>query len=147
MTDTKTLTFTRSLSADPARVAEAVTSAEARMTWGTPDAEMVVLIEGQPDPAPGVREVSTCGPRDNPYVTVRTDWVEITPTRISYAETLEAEGDAFATSMAIFELTATGKGTDMAVTVFVASFVGAEALPEVESGWSHAVDGLTRYLS
>jgi uncharacterized protein YndB with AHSA1/START domain len=147
MTDTRTLTFARSLNADPARVAAALTSAEARMAWGTPDADMVVLIEDQPEPAPGVREVSCCGPKENPYVTVRTDWVEITPTRISYAETLEAEGDAFATSLAIFELTPAGQGTDMAVTVFVASFAGEEALPEVEGGWHHAIDGLTGYLA
>ncbi|OAN80988.1 hypothetical protein A8B78_09870 [Jannaschia sp. EhC01] len=146
MTDTNTLTFARKLPADPARVATALTSPEARMAWGTPDADMVVLIKDQPAPAPGVREISTCGPADNPYVTVRTDWVEITPTRISYAETLEAEGAAFATSLAIFDLAATGTTTDLDVTIFVASFAGQEVLPEVEGGWTHALENLARHI-
>lgn len=147
MTDTKTLTFTRTLPADPARVLIALTSAEARMVWGTPDADAVVLIKDQPDPAPGVREVSTCGPAENPYVTVRTDWIEIIPARVSYAETLEAEGDAFATSLAVFDLAAVDGQTQMHVTIFVASFAGEDVLPEVEFGWTHALESLARYLS
>ncbi|ABD53855.1 SRPBCC family protein [Jannaschia sp. CCS1] len=147
MTDTKTLTFSRTLAADPDRVATALTNAAARMEWGTPDADMVVLIDGQPDPAPGVREVSTCGPRDNPYVTVHTDWIEITPSRISYAETLIAEGDAFATSLAIFTLTATGARTDLDATILVASFAGEEALAEVEGGWTHTIESLSQYVA
>ncbi|GAB5448740.1 SRPBCC family protein [Gymnodinialimonas sp.] len=147
MTDTKTLTFTRTLPADAARVARALTSAQARMEWGPPDADMVVLIEDQPDPAPGVREISTCGPKENPYVTVRTDWIQITPARISYAETLEAEGEPFATSLGIFDLTEAEGSTDLKVTIFVASFAGEEVLPEVEGGWTHALENLTRHLS
>lgn len=146
MIDTKTLTFTRTLDADAARVATALTSAEARMEWGTPDADTIVLIENQPEPAPGVREVSTCGPKDNPYVTVTTDWIEITPARITYAETLEAEGEAFATSLAIFDITAQDAQTQLSATIMVASFAGAEVLPEVEGGWTHAIENLTRHL-
>lgn len=147
MTDTKTLSFTRKLPADAARVANALTSAEARMEWGPPDAEMVVLIENQPTPAPGVREVSTCGPADNPYVTVRTDWIEITPARVSYAETLEAGGEAFATSLAIFDIAADDTQTELTATIMVASFAGEEVLPEVEGGWTHALENLTRHLT
>lgn len=146
MTDTKTLTFTRTLTAAPARVADALTSAEARMTWGTPDADMIVLIKDQPTPAPGVREVSTCGPAENPYVDVTTDWIEITPTRISYAETLAAEGCAFATSLAIFDLSEDGASTRLLATIMVASFAGEEVLPEVEGGWTHAIESLTRHV-
>lgn len=146
MTDTKTLTFSRTMPADPAQVASALTDPKARMAWGSPDADTLVLIEDQPAAAPGVREVSTCGPAGNPYVKVQTDWIEITPTRLTYAETLEAEGEAFATSMAIYDLTASGSETQLSVTVFVASFAGEEVLPEVESGWTHAFESLTRYL-
>lgn len=147
MTDTKTLTFTRTLPATPARVVSALTSAAARMEWGTPDADTIVLIENQPDPAPGVREISTCGPVDNPYVTVTTDWIEITPTRITYAETLAANGDTFATSFAIFDLTAQGAQTHLETTIMVASFAGADVLPEVESGWTHAMENLSKHLT
>lgn len=147
MIDTKILTFTRTLPAPPARVLHAMTSAEARMLWGPPDADMVVVIENQPEPAPGVREVSTCGPKGTPYVTVLTDWIEITEGRITYAETLQAEGESFATSLAIFDLTPDGDQTQMTSTVMVASLAGPEVLPEVEGGWTHALDSLSRHLA
>ncbi len=146
MSDYRILTFSRTLNVDPARVVTALTSAQARMEWGPPDAETVVVIENQPDPEPGVREVSTCGPDGNPYVTVLTDWIEITPTRVSYAETLMAEGQSFATSLALFDLVPNGTDTDLEATIMVASLAGPEVLPEVEFGWTHAIDALARYL-
>lgn len=147
MTDTKTLTFARMFAADPKRVGTALTSPEARMDWGRPDADTVVVIKDQPAPAPGVREMSTCGPADNPYVTVLTDWIEITPTRVSYAETLAAEGEVFATSLAIFDIAREGSQTRLSATILVASFAGAEVLPEVEGGWTHAMENLSRHLA
>ncbi|WP_224813811.1 hypothetical protein [Hasllibacter sp. MH4015] len=146
MTDTKILTFSRRLGHPPGRVLHALTDAKARMTWGPPDADMVVLIEGQPDPAPGIRETSTCGPRENPYVTVETDWILLDQARVSYAETLSAEGEAFATSLAVFDMAATEAGTDLDVTILVASFAGPEVLPEVEGGWTFSLKNIARYL-
>lgn len=147
MTDTKTLTFSRQLPSAPAKVHAALTDAAARMVWGPPDTDMVVLIENQPAPAPGIREVSRCGPAADPYVTVTTDWIEITPTRISFAETLAAEGAAFATTLAIYDLAADGTGTALSLTLLVASFAGPEVLPEVEAGWTHALRNLETHLA
>ncbi len=146
MTDTETLTFSRNLSAAPDRVLKALTEADARMAWGPPDADTVVLIEDQPEAAPGVRETSRCGPAENPYVTVQTDWILLGPDRVSYAETLSAEGDAFATSLAIFDLEETPNGTEMSATILVASFAGPDVIPEVQSGWTHSVESLARYI-
>ena len=147
MTETTTLTFTRALPAPPARVFTALTSAADRMVWGPPDTGHVVLIEGQPAPAPGVREISRCGPADNPYVTVSTDWVLLDPTCITYAETLEAEGTVLGTSLAVFDLMETAHGTDLSATIIVASYVGPEIFPEVEGGWTHALRNLESHLS
>ena len=147
MTDTKTLTYSRTLPAAPARVAQALTDPAARMAWGPPDADSVVQIEGQPVPAPGVRDIARAGPRDNPYVDVTTDWIEISDSRVTYAESLAAEGEAFATSFAVLSLSAQGTQTQLDATIFVASFAGAEVLPEVEGGWVHALDALARHLS
>lgn len=147
MTHTKTLTFTRTLPATTTRVHAALTSSEDRAIWGAPDADSVVEIHNQPAPAPGVRETSLVGPAGNPYVTAQTDWIILTPTRITYAETLEAEGEAFATSLAIFDLTAQGDQTHLTATICAVSYAGEEVLPEVTSGWTHALDALANHLT
>lgn len=141
------LQFTRSFGADTDRVFTALTNPADRMAWGPPDTGHVVLIENQPEPAPGVREVSRCGPRDNPYVDVATDWVVLdAPSRLIYAETLSAEGDVLGTSLATFELSASDAGTDLRATIHLVSFVGEEMLGEFEGGWSHAMDSLARHI-
>lgn len=147
MSDFDTLTFHRPLSAPPARVYRALISAKDRQIWGPPDANSVVIIEDQTDPAPGIRETSRCGPADNPYVTVWTDWVLMEPdTRLVYAETLSAEGAALGVSLATCDLTPDGPGTALSLTVQIASFVGAEMLSEFQGGWTHAIDSLARHL-
>ncbi|MEJ6392500.1 SRPBCC domain-containing protein [Gymnodinialimonas sp. 2305UL16-5] len=146
MTDTKTLTFVRALTADPARVYRALTSAEARMAWGPPGPDQVVIIENQPEAAPGLREHSRCGPADNPYVDVHTDWILLEPERIAYAETLLAEGTTLGTSLAVFDLTQSKSGTDLAATIMVASYIGDEMFAEFEAGWTHAMENLTQHL-
>lgn len=146
MTETKTLTFTRTMPAAPERVIAALTNPKDRMIWGTPAPEMALLIEGQPVAAPGVRETSHVGPVGTPYVTVFTDWIILDQTRVTYAETLEAEGAAFATSLADFQLTADGRKTALSLTVTVFSFVGEDAISEVAQGWTHAVNALSTHL-
>jgi uncharacterized protein YndB with AHSA1/START domain len=145
MTDARTLTFTRDLAAPPDRILRALTEPAARMAWGPPDADTVVLIEGQPEAAPGLRETSYCGPAGNPYVTVRTDWILLDPARVTYAETLEAEGEAFATSLAIFDLAETGDGTRLDITILIASYAGLEVFAEVAAGWTHALENFAKY--
>ncbi|MEM9872847.1 MAG: SRPBCC domain-containing protein [Pseudomonadota bacterium] len=141
------LQFERRLEAAPSRVFEALISAEDRMAWGPPDTGSVVLIDGQPAAAPGARELSRCGPRDNPYVDVATDWILIeAPSRLIYAETLTAEGAPLGTSLATNELESAGGGTVLRLTVQLVSFVGAEMMGEFEHGWRHAMDGLAAHL-
>jgi len=142
-----TLEFTRTLAGNPARVFQALTSAADRMAWGPPDASSVVIIENQPDPALGAREVSRCGPRGNPYVDVATDWIVMEASaRLVYAETLSAEGETLACSLATFSLSADGTGTGLCATVQIVSFVGDDMMGEYEGGWSHALDNLARLV-
>ncbi len=147
MTDFATLTFERSLKKAPAQVFDALTKAEARTVWGPPDTGHVVLIEGQPDPAPGLREVSRCGPTENPYVTVHTDWVIMeASSRLVYAETLIAEDTVLGVTLAVAELTEVPEGTQLSLHLDLTSFVGAEAIGEFEAGWSHALGNLVAYV-
>ena len=142
-----TLEFTRTLGADPARVFTALTNQSDRMAWGPPDADSVVIIEDQPDAAPGVRETSRVGPRDNPYGDVATDWIVMEePASLIYAETLSAEGETLGCSLATFELSADGAGTSMQASIQIISFVGEEMMGEFEGGWTHALDNLTRHF-
>lgn len=147
MTDTGTLRLSRAIKAAPDTVYTALIDPAARSAWGPPGDGHVVLIEGQPTPAPGIREVSRCGPIDNPYVTVLTDWVLMEPaTRLVYAETLMAEGAALGASLACYDLIASDTGTDLTVTIQIMSFIGDEMLSEFEGGWTHAFENLTRYI-
>jgi len=146
MTQTKTLTFKRRFPVAPPRVVKALTDADDRMIWGAPDADMALLIHDQPDPAPGIRDTARVGPTGTPYVTVLTDWIIIDPARVTYAETLEAEGAPFATSLAVFDLSTDGQNTDLLLTVMVASYAGADVIPEVESGWTNAIATLSGHL-
>ena len=141
------LQFDRTLTSAPARVFEALISPADRMAWGPPGTDQVVLIEGQPEAAPGVREMSRCGPRDNPYVDVATDWVLMeAPNRLLFVETLMAEGEPLGTSLATYELTEAGTGTHLRLTVQLVSFVGEEMMGEFEGGWTHALDNLVAHV-
>ncbi|MDA7428565.1 SRPBCC domain-containing protein [Primorskyibacter aestuariivivens] len=145
-TDTGTLRLSRAIKAAPDTVYTALIDPAARSAWGPPGDGHVVRIEGQPAPSPGIREVSRCGPADNPYVTVLTDWVLMEPaTRLVYAETLMAEGAALGSSLACCDLTASDIGTNLTVTVQIMSFIGDEMLSEFEGGWTHAFENLARY--
>ena len=141
------LQFTRTLNAAPDRVFTALTSPQDRMAWSPPDNDSVLLIEGQPAPEPGVREMSRVGPRENPYVDAATDWVVMeAPTRLIYAETLSAEGEALGTSLATFELAADGDGTALRATIQLVNFAGEEMRGEIEAGWTHAIEALASYV-
>ena len=142
-----TLEFTRTLGSDPARVFTALTNQADRMAWGPPDVDTVVIIEDQPEAAPGVRETARVGPRDNPYVDVATDWIVMeAPSRLIYTETLSAEGETLGCSLATFELSPEGAGTAMQASIQFISFVGAEMTGEMEAGWTHAMDSLARHV-
>ena len=141
------LQFTKALTASPGRVFQALTNPADRMAWGAPDAQSVVLIEGQPAAAPGVREMSRVGPRENPYVDAATDWIVMEhPTRLIYAETLSADGETLVTGLATFELSADGSGTDLRATIQIANFAGEEMYEEVASGWENAIAALAAHL-
>ena len=142
------LQFERQLAAQPDRVFEALISPQDRMAWGPPDVSSVVLIDTPESPAPGGRELSRVGPRENPYVDVATDWVVIEPsTRLIYAETLSAEGAVLATSLATYELAQSETGTDLRATIHLANFAGPEMMPEIEGGWTHAFDALAAHVT
>lgn len=146
MTDTGTLRLSRVIKAAPDTLYTALIDPAARSAWGPPGEGHVVLIEGQPAPAPGIREVSRCGPSDNPYVTVLTDWVLMEPgARLVFAETLMAEGAPLGASLACYDLKSTDTGTDLTVTIQIMSFIGDEMLSEFEGGWTHAFENLVRY--
>ncbi len=142
-----TLNFDRHVPVAASRVFSALISPEDRMAWGPPDTGSIVVITDQPAPAEGVRELSKCGPRDNPYVDVATDWVLIdAPRRLIFAETLLAEGEILGTSLATYELTEASGGTDLRLTVQLVNFAGEEMMGEFEGGWTHALNNLTAYF-
>lgn len=148
MTHRETLTFTRALPCSPERTFDALTSAEARQVWGAPDADSVYVIEGSPCAVEGARDTGRVGPREEPYVTVHTDWILLGPAeRVVYVETLVAEGAALSTSLVEAEIAASEGGTRLDLTVRLSCYVGEEMMGELLAGWEHGVAALMLYLS
>ncbi|GIT92842.1 hypothetical protein JANAI62_33000 [Jannaschia pagri] len=147
-TDPKTLVFSRLLPASPQRTYDALIDPAARQIWGPPDADSVVLIDGDQPVVEGGRETSRCGPKDNPYVTVLTDWIILAPgSRLTYAETLVAEGAPLGVTLATADLEPDANGTRLTLTLQIVSYVGSEMLAEFEGGWTHAITNLEVYVS
>ncbi|MEM7490648.1 MAG: hypothetical protein AAF390_16140 [Pseudomonadota bacterium] len=106
-----------------------------------------MLIEDQPGAAEGIREVSRCGPRDDPSVTVWTDWIILTaPSRVVYAETLIEGGAHLGVTLAQYDLAAAGNGSHLDVHLSITSFAGADLIAGFSEGWTHALANLTAYL-
>ena len=140
--------FDRTLNATPDRVFQALTDAQDRMAWGAPDTNSVHIIDAPAPLEPGAREMGRVGPRDNPYVEVATDWIILeAPTRLVYAETLSAEGEALGTSLATFELSDQGTNTALRATIQIANFAGEGMRAEMEAGWTHAMEALASHVA
>ncbi|MEM8848893.1 MAG: hypothetical protein AAGE03_02550 [Pseudomonadota bacterium] len=147
MTHRDTLALTRDLKASPARLFDALISPKARTLWGPPGPDMVVLIKDQPAPAEGVREVSRCGPRDDPSVTVWTDWIILTPpSRVICAETLIEGGAHLGVTLAQYDISETAMGSHLDLHLTLASFIGAEMIDGFKDGWTHALANLIDHL-
>lgn len=146
MADTGLITLSRTIKATPLRVYDVLVSPDARRIWAPPDDGSILVIDGQPTPAPGVREVAQVGPAESPYVDATTDWILMEPgQRLVYSEMLQAEGMVLGISFATLELEPDGQGTALQVTVQIVSFTGEETMGEMESGWTHALDSLVSF--
>lgn len=123
-----------------------LTDPEARSKWGGPNDDDVLLMDYH-DIQEGGRDQHRCGPKENPAYTVQTDWFRIDgPGFACFTETVDAEGMRIATSLVTYALASKTGGTELLVDVYVSSFVGPEALPDFEAGWTSALARLTKII-
>ncbi len=145
--DTGTFDLTRSLPLPPDRLWPLLTDPHHRDHWGAPS-DGTVLVTEVSDLRIGGQDRHRCGPADAPDFTVLTRWYHLeAPARAVFTETLDIGGTAIFTSLVTYVLRPTADGTDLALTVALASFTGADAMPDVRDGWTGGLANLDRYIA
>ncbi|KAA9010427.1 SRPBCC family protein [Histidinibacterium aquaticum] len=146
MTDFATLTLSREYPCPPGRLFVLLTNPEARAIWGAPSDDVVIEID-EADIRPGGSEVARCGPKDNPEFDVVAQFHAIEPdTRMVLTETLTVGGEMLSVSLVTTDLEATGTGTELTVTLQVASLSGPETAAGYQEGWEGALANLARLV-
>ncbi|MEL6700887.1 MAG: SRPBCC domain-containing protein [Pseudomonadota bacterium] len=146
-TDTDTFTFTRSFDLPPAKLWHLLTAPEAREIWGAPNDE-TVLETLSADFTPGGTEHHRCGPKEAPEFEVTTRWYHIdAPQRVTFTEQIHAGGATLGASLVTYALTPIAKGTDLSVTVAVASFVGPDMVDDFRDGWTGGLAQLDKLIA
>lgn len=134
----------RSYGVAPERLWHLLTDAEARSAWSGPSDDDVLVVEAA-DVTEGGVDRHRCGPAEAPEWTATTRWYRLAPQdAATFTEMLEAGGMRLAVSLVDCALEPSAGGTRLVVHVSAVSFVGPEALAEVEAGWTSALGRLER---
>lgn len=145
--DTGHFEMSRELGLSPARLWDVLTDAGHREQWGAPEEGMVLTVEAS-DLREGGAERHRCGPADAPDFIVDTRWYRLDAPRMAvFTETIVVGGEAMATSLVTYALSAAGKGTRLEVGVAVSSFTGPEAPGEFQGGWEGGLANLETYVA
>lgn len=142
--DFDTITLTRDIACPPDRLFHLLTDRKARETWGAPGEGIVVIIDAF-DMRPGGREVSRCGPAENPEFKVVSDFHVIdAPHRLICTESLDFGQGPASVSLITQTVAAGGKGSLLTVTLQIASLIGPDMAADYRTGWNGGLDNLTR---
>lgn len=143
-TDTAEFTFQRRFPVSPDQLWHLLTDPHLRATWNGPseDSQMVPVTS---DLRVGGTDRHRCGPQDAPEFEVETRWYWLdAPTNAAFTETVEAGGEAVATSLVTYRVTPQSTGSELHVTVAISSFCGPEAPMEFSAGWENALAALQK---
>ncbi|SIO05700.1 SRPBCC domain-containing protein [Vannielia litorea] len=139
-----TLTLTRSIAAPPARLFPLMTEPAYRAEWGAPT-ENTRLDIVEADIRPGGRELSRCGPKDNPEFEVTTDFHHLdAPALLVFTETIRIDGAPLSCGLCSIEITPEGTGSHLTVTAQLSSLIGDEMAAGYTQGWTAALANLAR---
>ena len=143
--DFDTITLTREVACPPDRLFHLMTDREARQVWGAPDDRTVMRIDHH-DLRPGGREVSVCGPKDNPEFAVTADFhVVDAPRLLIMSETMEFGQGPASISLVTQEVAERPEGGSvLTVTVQVASLIGEPMIDGYREGWGGSLANLIR---
>jgi len=139
-----TLTLSREIAAPPDRLFPLLTEPAYRAEWGAPNEGVTLEIDAA-DIRPGGRELSRCGPRENPEFEVTTDFHVIeAPALMLFTETIRIGGDTLSSGLVALELAPEGAGSRITVTSQLASLIGDEMAGGYTEGWTAALNNLAR---
>jgi len=139
---TGTFTLDRSFNLTPDQLWHLLTDPAERTKWGAPSDDDVLILESH-DLREGGRDRHFCGPKDNPEFAVDTLWYHLEgPTLACFTETLEAGGARLSVSLVTYDLVKTETGTDLGITVTVASVCGEDVTADHLEGWTSGIDRL-----
>ena len=139
-----TLTLTKTIAAPPTSLFPLMTQPDYRAEWGAPT-ENTRLDIVEADIRPGGRELSRCGPADNPEFEVTTDFHHLeAPSLLTFTETIRIEGAPISCGLCTVEIAPEGPGTRLTVTAQLSSLIGDEMAAGYTEGWTAALANLDR---
>lgn len=141
MADYETLILEREIAAPPGRVFDLLTDRGARERWAAPDESSVVIIDYF-DCRPGGREEIRCGPKAAPEFETTGLFHVVTPEFLSFTETLSVGGKVIAAALCGHEISQSGAGARLCVTLQITSLAGPGIFGDYRNGWSAALDNL-----
>lgn len=144
----ETLVVKRTLAASPPRVFKAFADAGQREIWGAPSETAGFIVEQDQFRVYGT-DIVRCGPADDPQTIVETRYLAIVENRlIVVSEKVIDDGNLLAMSQITTDVQpAKGGGTQLCITVQIASLVGQGMIANTKTGHNGSLDNLQRYLA
>ena len=141
-----TIVLERAYPAPVERVFAEFADPHARAKWSAPSNDALVYEET--DFREGGRDVFRCGPpNDLRFLGVTTYQVIAPNSCVISTETLSEGGKRLAVALNTLNFEPTADGTNLKITVQLASFAGADMVGGYESGNRGALEGLSRHLT
>lgn len=140
-----TINLKRAFSMSAEHIFSEFADPQARAKWSAPSND--ALIYDESDFREGGRDVFRCGPADDLRFQGTTTYHVIVPNKcVISTETLVQGKSRLAVALNTLEFVPTEKGSNLEVTIQIASFVGPEMIKGYESGNRSALEGLARHL-
>jgi uncharacterized protein YndB with AHSA1/START domain len=140
-----TIKLEHAYSASVERIFSEFANPQSRAKWSAPSNDALVYDES--DFRDGGRDVFRCGPANDLRFQGITTYQAIVPNRYVISTEIVTEGGScLAVALNTLEFKPTDKGSNLAVTIQVVSFVGPDMIQSYESGNRAALDGLSRHL-
>jgi uncharacterized protein YndB with AHSA1/START domain len=137
-----TIVMERTYNASPARVFAAWESPEARARWSAPTPDITIKYE-EADFREGGRDVVRCIEPGSADFVAHVHYLDIRrDRRLVFAEAVFNGSRRVSAALISVELSPAGAGTQLALTLQIASFDGSGMEAGYKEGWSAALDNL-----
>lgn len=142
----ETIAISRRIKASPDAVFSAWQSPKARSQWGPPSVDEAIQFL-ETDFRVGGRDISLCGPRDDLRFRVEATYCAIEqPDLVVFTERVSTEDALLSVSLITVAMTNADAGTQLDLTVQIASLVGGGMIDGARSGWNAALFNLKKHV-